>query len=100
LVSARQDGGSLSKDELLATCVLPFFAGHETTVNLIGNGMLALSRTLLADVELDDQQILRTGGSAVLLIGAANRDDAQNLRIRTDSISRVPTPVVTWALYG
>jgi cytochrome P450 len=36
------DGATLSEDELLATCVLLFFAGHETTTNLIGNGMLAL----------------------------------------------------------
>jgi len=45
LVQAADDGTRLSEDELLATCVLLFFAGHETTVNLIGNGMLALLRT-------------------------------------------------------
>jgi cytochrome P450 PksS len=32
----------LSEDELLAMIVLLLIAGHETTVNLIGNGMLAL----------------------------------------------------------
>ncbi len=45
LISAEDDGGDrLSEDELLATCVLLFIAGHETTVNLIGNGLLALLR--------------------------------------------------------
>jgi cytochrome P450 len=34
----------LSEDELLATCVMLLAAGHETTVNLIGNGILALFR--------------------------------------------------------
>jgi cytochrome P450 len=44
LVAAEEQGERLSEDELLATCVLIFFAGHETTVNLIGNGTLALLR--------------------------------------------------------
>jgi cytochrome P450 len=42
LVAAEADGAMLSEDELLATCVLLLFAGHETTTNLIGNGVLAL----------------------------------------------------------
>src|SRR5437016_5333508 len=37
-------GDKLSEGELLATCILLFIAGHETTVNLIGNGTLALLR--------------------------------------------------------
>jgi cytochrome P450 PksS len=42
LVAAEQAGDSLSPDELLAMLFLLLFAGHETTVNLIGSGMLAL----------------------------------------------------------
>ena len=44
LVWAEQQGDGLSEDELLATCVMLLVAGHETTVNLIGNGLLALFR--------------------------------------------------------
>lgn len=44
LVSARDDGDRLSEDELISTCILLLFGGHETTTNLIGNGMLALIR--------------------------------------------------------
>ena len=44
LIAAEEQGDRLSEEELLATCVLLFFAGHETTVNLIGNGVLALLR--------------------------------------------------------
>jgi cytochrome P450 len=44
LIVAEEAGDRLTEEELLATCVLLFFAGHETTVNLIGNGILALLR--------------------------------------------------------
>ena len=44
LISAEEAGDKLSEEELLATCILLLVAGHETTVNLIGNGTLALLR--------------------------------------------------------
>ena len=44
LIAAEEDGDSLSADELVDQVVLLYLAGHETTVNLIGNGTLALLR--------------------------------------------------------
>jgi len=44
LVQAEQDGDKLTNEELIANVILLFGAGHETTVNLIGNGLLALHR--------------------------------------------------------
>jgi hypothetical protein len=44
LIAAEEAGDRLSEDELLATSILLLVAGHETTVNLIGNGTLALLR--------------------------------------------------------
>jgi cytochrome P450 len=107
LVQAEEEGDRLTMDELTSTALLLLVAGHETTVNLIGNGMLALlrvpglldrvrsdpavaegvvdevlrldppvqmtMRTALADIEVAGGT-LRAGGTAVLLIAAANRD--------------------------
>lgn len=42
LVLAEEEGDVLSSDELVSNIILLFAAGHETTVNLIGNGLLAL----------------------------------------------------------
>jgi cytochrome P450 len=42
LVAAEEQGDALSDEELLEQVMLLYIAGHETTVNLIGNGTLAL----------------------------------------------------------
>jgi cytochrome P450 len=42
MAQAEDQGDRLSEDELIANAQLMLIAGHETTTNLIGNGMLAL----------------------------------------------------------
>jgi len=42
LVHVEEDGDVLDEEEILATVFLMFLAGHVTTVNLIGNGVIAL----------------------------------------------------------
>jgi cytochrome P450 len=44
LASTGEDGDRLTDDELVSTCIVLLFAGHETTANLLGNGLLALLR--------------------------------------------------------
>ena len=44
LAAAEDQGDVLTENELLATCVTLIVAGHETSVNLVGNGLLALMR--------------------------------------------------------
>jgi cytochrome P450 len=44
LLAARENDDALTDDEALANIGLLFVAGHETTTNLIGNGLLALHR--------------------------------------------------------
>jgi cytochrome P450 len=42
LITAEESGEQMTTEELMAFLVLLYIAGHETTVNLIGNGTLAL----------------------------------------------------------
>jgi cytochrome P450 len=44
LIAAEDDGDALSDDELISQTLLLYIAGHETTVNLIAGGTLALLR--------------------------------------------------------
>ncbi len=44
MVHAQEENDALTDAELLATCNVLLLAGHETTTNLIGNGLLALLR--------------------------------------------------------
>jgi cytochrome P450 len=59
LIEAEEDGDRMSPEELVDTLLLLYLAGHETTVNLIGNGTVALLRhrdqleRLAADPALD-----------------------------------------------
>ncbi len=46
LIEAKAEGDHLTEDELLGMIVLLIIAGHETTVNLIANGALALLENL------------------------------------------------------
>jgi cytochrome P450 len=44
LIQAEESGDRMSTEELISFVLLLYVAGHETTVNLIGNGTLALLR--------------------------------------------------------
>lgn len=67
LIAAEDQGNQLSEEELLATCSLLLIAGHETTVNLIGNGVLALLRNP-GQLQLlrDDPSLVKTAVEEVL----------------------------------
>ncbi len=70
LLAVEEAGSGLSEDELVASCILLLFAGHETTTNLIGNGMLALLRHPEAQAALG-----RDGGLAASAVEEMLRYD-------------------------
>ena len=83
LIDARDEGDRLSHDELIATCILVLFAGHETTTNLIGDAMIALLThpdqlaRLKADQTLIDsaiEEVLRWDGPTNGLVRVAAHD--------------------------
>jgi cytochrome P450 len=45
LIAAEENGGRLSTDELIATCILLLNAGHEATVHTLGNSVRQLLKT-------------------------------------------------------
>ncbi|HZP31024.1 MAG TPA: cytochrome P450 [Acidimicrobiia bacterium] len=44
LIAAEEDGERLTADEIVGFCYLLILAGHETTMNLISNGVITLQR--------------------------------------------------------
>lgn len=87
LVQAEEDGNKLTNEELTANIILLFGAGHETTVNLIGNGLLALHRNpdqlalLKARPELMEgaiEEFLRYD-SSVQMTGRVTLEDIEDL---------------------
>lgn len=68
LVHAEEQGDRLTEPELLSTLILLLVAGHETTVNLIANGVLALLRNPveLARLRADPDGLARSTVEEVL----------------------------------
>jgi pimeloyl-[acyl-carrier protein] synthase len=60
LIFAQEKENSLDDDELLSNCVFLTFAGHETTTNLIANGLLALLKNPHQMQKLKDDPSLIT----------------------------------------
>ena len=83
LIRAEDEGDRLTPEELRATLILLLVAGHETTMNLIGNGLLALLRNpseagrLRSDPSLArsaTDELLRYDGSVHLTARTATAD--------------------------
>jgi cytochrome P450 len=67
LLAIEEEGEVLTEEELHAQCVMMLFAGHETTRNLIGNGIYALLQHPERMHELhDDPGLIRTAVEELL----------------------------------
>ena len=67
LIQAEEQGDVLTQGELLSTCILLLVAGHETTVNLISGGALALmERPDQLALVRDDPTVVRSGVEEML----------------------------------
>jgi cytochrome P450 len=114
LVRLEDEGDRLSEDELVATCILLLFAGHETTTNHIANGLLSLIRYPgLAPAAVEELlrydgpsgaqvrivrreyvlhgKTLGAGDRVFIMLNAANRDprayrDPHRLDLRRDGV--------------
>ena len=84
LVQAGENGNKLTNEELTANVILLFGAGHETTVNLIGNGLLALHRNP------DQLQLLKSDPS--LMPNAIEELLRYNSPSRADTRPTAPFP--------
>lgn len=91
LIGLEEGTDKLTEVELIATVILLFGAGFETTTNLIGNGLLALLRhpqemaRLRSDLALESAATGRRGGTRT-------RDRAA-MRLAVDEMLRYDTPV-------
>src|SRR6266702_4510469 len=67
LLDIEEDGDVLTEEELYAQCVMLLFGGHETTRNLIGNGIYTLLRHPAEMAELrESPEIIRTAVEELL----------------------------------
>ncbi len=96
LIAAHEGQDRLSHDELVSNLILFLFAGHETTTNLLANGLRTLLRNpaQLADLRanLDDRdlvrntidEILRYDGALYISLRVAMQDfEWQGRRVKT-----------------
>jgi len=67
LIDIEEEGEVLSEEELYAQCIALLFAGHETTRNLIGNGMYTLLQNPKQMAELREKpEIIRSAVEELL----------------------------------
>lgn len=124
LVAAREGDARLSEDEVVASAVLLLNAGHEASVNVFGNGLVAMlsrdlvpvagrvaecveemlrfdsalqlfERTATADVQIGAVTVEK-GQRIAALLGAANRDPAVFDQPDTFLPTRDPNPHVSF----
>ncbi len=74
LIHGEDNGEKLTAKELLHNCIFLLNAGHETTTNLIGNGLVALSQNPDQKQRLiDDPSLIKTAIEEILRFESSNQ---------------------------
>ena len=74
LIQGEENGERLTAKELLHNCIFLLNAGHETTTNLIGNGLVALSQNPEQKQRLiDDPSLIKTAVEEILRFESSNQ---------------------------
>src|SRR5438132_12352589 len=74
LIQGEDNGERLSEKELLHNCIFLLNAGHETTTNLIGNGLVALSQHPSEKSRLIEQpDLIKTAVEEILRFESSNQ---------------------------
>jgi cytochrome P450 len=74
LIQGEDDGERLTSKELLHNCIFLLNAGHETTTNLIGNGLVALSNNSAQKQQLiEHPDLIKTAIEEILRYESSNQ---------------------------
>jgi cytochrome P450 len=74
LIQGEDNGERLTEKELLHNCIFLLNAGHETTTNLIGNALVALSQNPAQKIRLIEQpDLIRTAVEEILRFESSNQ---------------------------
>ena len=74
LIQGEENGERLTEKELLHNCIFLLNAGHETTTNLIGNGLVALSRHAAQKARLiEHPDLIKTAVEEILRFESSNQ---------------------------
>jgi cytochrome P450 len=74
LIQGEENGERLTAPELLHNCIFLLNAGHETTTNLIGNGLVALLEHPAEKARLiEDPTLIRTAVEEILRYESSNQ---------------------------
>jgi cytochrome P450 len=92
LINAEDDGDALDDEELMAQTLLLYIAGHETTVNLIAGGTLALLRHPAQLALLQDDPALIANTVEELLRYDSPVQASRRITLEPVSISGVTIP--------
>ena len=100
IVGETKDGGRLSEIELLQNCIFILNAGHETTTNLIGNGLELLLRFPEQKQRLlDEPALIKTAIEEFLRFESSNQLGNRGVAVDTE-ISGVTLPKGTFVTLG